>query len=205
MGRRRSHQAGMSLFTSVGDRKYLSTQERARFLDAAAAQPAPTHRTFCAMLHWTGCRPSEARALTIAQVDLESCAIVIRSLKKRGPNKESCFRIVPVPQHFIDVLEEVHGVKAAQTIGGFASRKRLWGFSRTTGWRIVRAAMCAAGLNGAKASAKGLRHAFGVHAALRHVPITRIKVWLGHSKLETTEIYLDVAAPEDRALAERMW
>ena len=62
-----------------------------------------------------------------------------------------------------------------------------------------------AGLVGVKASAKGLRHAYGVQAAMTQVPITRIKTWLGHSSLETTEIYLDVAGAEDRAIAERMW
>ena len=37
------------------------------------------------------------------------------------------------------------------------------------------------------------------------VPETRIRKWLGHESLATTGIYLDVAGPEDRAMAARMW
>ncbi|MDD3444395.1 MAG: hypothetical protein PHS60_03220, partial [Zavarzinia sp.] len=53
--------------------------------------------------------------------------------------------------------------------------------------------------------ARGLRHAYGVHAALASVPETNIKKWLGHAHLATTEIYLDMAPPEERVIARRMW
>ena len=65
--------------------------------------------------------------------------------------------------------------------------------------------MEAAGLAGEKATAKGLRHAYGVHAALSCVPESRIKTWLGHASLATTEIYTAMSPPEDRAAAEKMW
>ena len=65
--------------------------------------------------------------------------------------------------------------------------------------------MKAAGICGVRACAKGLRHTYGVHAALALVPETRIQKWLGHASLTTTEVYLDVALPEERAMAERMW
>lgn len=65
--------------------------------------------------------------------------------------------------------------------------------------------MMAADTTDAKACARGLRHAYGVRAAMTLLPIARIKSWLGHASLETTEIYLDIAGAEDRALAERMW
>jgi len=50
-----------------------------------------------------------------------------------------------------------------------------------------------------------LRHAYGAHAAMTQVPINRIKSWLGHASLDTTEIYLGTAGAEDRQIAERMW
>ena len=57
---------------------------------------------------------------------------------------------------------------------------------------------------GKQASAKGLRHGFAVHA-VSVAPLTLVKKWLGHSRLETTEIYLGVIGLEERAMAKRMW
>ena len=79
----------MQLFDVSGKRLYLTPEERNRF-----AQFASTHaktneaRTFCRTIYYTGCRPSEALALTNNQIDFADQGIVIRSLKKRA-NKES--------------------------------------------------------------------------------------------------------------------
>lgn len=195
---------GMSLFTDEGTRKYLTPSERRRFAAALEAVEDPSARSFCAMLYWTGCRPSEALALTPSAIDLEEQAVIFRSLKKRGELKGRHFRAVPIPGAFAADLDRIHGLERAQGESR-ASARRLWRFGRTTAWRRVHAVMGAAGLTGAKACAKGLRHSYGVTAALSHVPETRIKKWLGHASLATTEIYLDVTGPEDRAFAERMW
>jgi integrase/recombinase XerD len=195
---------GMTLFTGCGERKYLCGSERQRFYEALAVLDRPQDRTFCEMIYWTGCRPSEALALTALNIDLEERMVVIRSLKKRGALKGRHFRPVPIPEPFLATLERVHGVRAMQSEAG-GGHERLWRFSRTTGWKRIRQVMEAARLTGEKATAKGLRHAYGVHAAMTHVPETRIKKWLGHASLSTTEIYLDMAAPEDRVMAERMW
>jgi integrase len=193
----------MSLFTEVGERKYLSGTERQRFYDALCALSDPVERTFCEMIYWTGCRPSEALALTALNIDIDERVVVIRSLKKRGEWKGRHFRPVPVPMEFIERLEAAHDLRGTQAGGD--GNARLWRFSRTTGWKRTKQVMEAAGLAGDKASAKGLRHAYGVHAAMTHVPETRIRKWLGHASLATTGIYLEMAAPEDRAIAERMW
>ncbi len=55
------------------------------------------------------------------------------------------------------------------------------------------------------AKPKSLRHAFGAEAALRKVPLTLIKKWMGHAKLETTEIYTALTGKEERALARLTW
>ncbi len=196
---------GMSLFTDGGERKYLSASERKRFFAALDVLSNPTDRTFCAMLYWTGCRPSEALGLTAMNIDLDEQMVIIRTLKKRGRQKGKHFRPVPVPKDFILELEAAHSIRAAQADKDGGKSLHLWSFSRTTAWHRVRVVMAAAGLSGAKACAKGLRHAYGVHCAMTAIPETRIKKWLGHESLETTGIYLDVAAPEDRAMAARMW
>ena len=70
----------MRLFTPDGDRLYLTSEERRRFLDASALE-SPSERMFCHVLHYTGCRPSEALAISPRHVMVEDAAIVIRSLK----------------------------------------------------------------------------------------------------------------------------
>ena len=195
----------LSLFTGVGERKYLSAQERARFLSAAERLDNPAHHTFCAMLYWTGCRPGEARAMSAVQIDLEARAVIIGTLKKRGREKGRHFRSVPVPDEFLALLDRVHGISALQRGEDPRCFYRLWPYSRTKAWRLVHDVMTGAGITGVRASARGLRHSYGVKAAMTQVPITRIKSWLGHASLETTEIYLDITGAEDRALAERMW
>ncbi|MBR9826676.1 MAG: site-specific integrase [Alphaproteobacteria bacterium] len=201
MPRDSSAYRGMTLFTDVGERKYLNSAERQTFYDCLGILDDPKDRSFCEMIFWTGCRPSEALALTALNIDVAERVVVIRSLKKRGEMKGRHYRPVPVPDEFMERLAMLHGLR------GEAARRdeRLWSFSRTTGWARMKVVMEAAGLHGEKACAKGLRHGYGVHAAVNRVPETRIKKWLGHESLATTEIYLDMAAPEDRHMAERMW
>jgi len=193
----------LSLFTHTGERKYLNGTERVRFLDALPVLSNPKDRTFCEMLYWTGCRPSEALALTATHIDLDEKLVILRSLKKRGDQKGRHFRPVPLPDAFIQRLERVHNIRAVQN--GSRRGKALWSISRTTAWHRVRTVMRAAKITGIKACGRGLRHAYGVHAATHDVPETRIKKWLGHESLETTEVYLDMAGPEDRKIAARMW
>ena len=194
----------ISLYTSGGARKYLCGSERVRFYGALEVLERDCERTFCEMIYWTGCRPSEALDLRAVNIDLEERIVVIRSLKKRGAMKGRHYRPVPVPDHFLARLDRVHGLRAARaTMDG--GEHRLWAFGRTSAWSYMRAVMIAAGLTGAKACSRGLRHSYGVHAAICGVPESRIKSWLGHESLATTAIYLEMAAHEDREIAERMW
>lgn len=195
---------GLTLYTDDGARKYLSPKERSRFYTALSILPDPFARSFCEIIFWTGCRPSEALALTAQNVDLDEGVVVIRSLKKRGDLKGRHFRTIPLPDGFLNTLDALHGLRAAGASSDCRGRP-LWTFGRTTAWRRMRDVMDAAGISGVKACAKGLRHSYGVTAALSRVPETRIKKWLGHASLATTEIYLDMAGPEDRAMAARMW
>jgi integrase len=53
-----------SLYDQNGPRKYLTPAERDAFLKAADEAEVREARTFCATLAYTGCRISEALALT---------------------------------------------------------------------------------------------------------------------------------------------
>src|ERR671915_1445941 len=107
-------QPGMQLYDAEGRRLYFTEDERRAFVTAAAKAPREV-RTFCGVLHATGCRISEALALTPRQVDLSGRVIVFESLKKR---RRGVFRAVPVPPALLDALDLVHGVRVAQRRGG---------------------------------------------------------------------------------------
>jgi site-specific recombinase XerD len=185
---------GWSLRSQAGQRKYLNSDERARFL-VAAQRVSPEVRTFCLTLVYTGCRVSEALNLTGADIELTSGLIAIRSLKKRHV---VAVREIPVPSSLLDELAEVHSLSAMVSY-------RLWPWGRTRGWQAVKRVMNEAGISSLPASPKGLRHAFGVHAVLSGVPLNLIQKWLGHADIATTAIYTNVLGPEERRVAERMW
>lgn len=191
----------MQLYDPSGRRKYVTPAERQAFLGAAEAAPADV-RTFCLTLAYTGCRISEALALTAARVDAGAGVLVIESLKKR---RKGLFRAVPVPSEFLNTLECIHGVAALRAEPDRGTGARLWRWSRTTAWRRVRDVMVAANIEGIAATPKGLRHGFGIKAVTEEVPLNMTQKWLGHSRMATTAIYTEAVGAEERQLAERMW
>ena len=91
-----------SLYTTAGQRKYINAGERPRFIAAAKAYPRQDIGALCLTLTYSGCRISEALALTPACIDFGSGFIAIRSLKKR--NGAVVIREVPVPADLLKPL-----------------------------------------------------------------------------------------------------
>jgi integrase/recombinase XerD len=191
----------MDLYDRNGHRKYLTPDERRDFLKACESAPREV-RTFCGTLAHTGCRISEALALTADRADMKEEVLVFESLKKR---RKGVFRAVPTPPDFLDTLNLVHDLR---TLHGNPDRGRgvaLWDWSRATAWRRVCEVMEAAGVTGLHASPKGLRHGFGVHAVSSDVPLNMVQKWLGHAQLSTTAIYTNAVGAEEKKIAKRMW
>lgn len=187
-----------SLYTASGRRKYLTADERSRFLEGSLACARADQRTLCLTLAYTGCRISEALALTASSVERESGFIAFRTLKKR--RGIVVIREVPVPLELLDVITAVHGIESMDPDA------RLWTLGRSRAWQLVKQIMKAARITpGVHATPKGLRHGFGLHALRSGVPINLVKRWLGHARLETTEIYLQAIGTEEREIAARMW
>lgn len=188
------------LHSPTGARKYLNRYERAEFI--AAAQRFPREeRAFCQVLHATGCRISEALALTGARIDFKNQALVFETLKKR---RRGVFRSVPVSPALLDTLNLVFNLRGMKN-DNLRLSWRLWRWSRATAWRRVRSVMADAEIFGPQASAKGLRHGYGVAAVSKSIPPNLIQRWMGHAQLSTTAIYLDAVGTEERAFAARMW
>jgi len=185
-----------TLYTSGGQRKYLTPAERTRFIAAAMVQPRPPVRTLCLMLAYTGCRISEALDLFAGSIETHDAFVAIRSLKKR--KKTIVIRQVPLPHSVIELINTTH-----RTSG---PTDRLWPWSRSRAWQLVKMVMKQADIAaGLYATPKGLRHGFGVHAIRSGIPINLVQRWMGHASMTTTAIYLDVIGAEERELAQRMW
>lgn len=192
----------MRLYDVAGNRLYLTVEERCRFL-AQAARTSPPIRTFCETLAFTGCRISEALELTPGRVRLDEQQIVLRSLKKR---REDIYRAVPVPADYLDRLNMVHRIRESQRHRKHAE-VTLWPWSRQhASTFIIKGVMADAGIDaGPHRTAKGLRHAFGVNAITRNVPLNMLQKWLGHANIKTTAIYANAIGAEEHAIAARMW
>jgi len=179
------------IFDSVGNRKYLTCAERKEFLCHTRNDHDLRRRAFCLTLYYTGCRVSEALNLDGASIDFSDRTIIFRTLKRR---QVVHFRAIPVPNELVTVLRKI-----------VRGREKVWPYSRTTAWRIVKFRMNQAGIQGTMSSPKGLRHGFAIACLSAKIPLTTVKKWLGHARLETTAIYLDAGGNEERELAKRIW
>lgn len=191
------------LYDAEGRRLYLTAAERDAFLEAAAKADRPI-RTLCSVLYYTGCRISEALALTPPRVDLSGQAITFETLKKR---RRRVYRAVPAPKTLIDTLDMVHGLREAHRRQKTAILETpLWPISRVTAWRQITAVMVAAAIpEGPHRCPKGLRHAYAIHALSKNVPLNMVSKWLGHAQMETTAIYANAVGEEQQAIAAQMW
>lgn len=177
------------VFDKRGQRKYITRDERVRFLAALPSTPGQRY-AFCVLIAYSGCRISEALALGPAHV--EPGLVRFRTLKRRRLH----YRTVPVPEFVTDLL-------SALPLAG--DGERFWQVHRTTAYRWVKRAMAKADVSGLQACPKGLRHGFGIGGAVSGVPQNLMQRWLGHARPDTTAIYMEAVGAEERQIAARMW
>ena len=181
----------MRLYDRRGRRLYLNAMERRAFAQRARSTDAPV-LLLCMVLMHTGCRLSEALALTEDSFQRSSLSVSIVTLKRR---REGIVREVPVP---VELFALAHAVRPA-------SDGHLFTMHRSTAWRHVREVLLGACIKGPQAMPKGLRHGFGVNAIQCGVPLNLLARWMGHASMKTTAIYADATGPEERRIAARMW
>ncbi|MEQ6335775.1 tyrosine-type recombinase/integrase [Sphingobium sp. MK2] len=159
------------VFDDAGRRKYANQRERRRLL-IAADRCRPDIRALVLFLVFSGCRISEALALRVEHFDEEANTVTIRTLKRRRLS----FRCVPIPPDLCRM------VLALPTPSG----SRIWRMHRVTAWRHVKALFDEEQVTGPMACCRGLRHGFGIRAAVNSVPPNIIQKWMGHALLSTT-------------------
>ena len=91
----------MGLYAPHGGHKYLNAAERERFLKIVKAAPLRV-RLFCQVLLWSGCRISEALALTPNAIDLDDRIAMFETLKRR---RKGIVRQVPLPSGLVRELD----------------------------------------------------------------------------------------------------
>lgn len=183
------------MFSLQGQRKYLNWAEREAFFQAVQTCSDKAEKAFCLTLFYTGCRISEALECSGERVDFSEQAIVYRTLKRRDQNH---FRAIPIPDNLLQLLDDL-------VIANDMFAATIWPFSRTTGYRLVKKYMDMAGVVGTKACPKGLRHSYAVACISRNVPITTVQRWMGHARLETTAVYLELIGEDERRQAAKIW
>lgn len=196
---------GDSVFNERGERLFFTGEERRAFIEAAEFERSARAVTFCSLLHYTGCKLTEALQLAPRQIDCDGRAIVLTPRLRDAP------RIIPVPESLIDLLDKVHGVRRARS--GPEADLPLWPYHVNTMTKPVLRVIAAAGIaGGPHATPKGIRYGYLVQAIRERIPLTRIRAWMGHANFDyTASLADDLAqhAPEllgsDRAEAERMW
>ena len=193
------HVPDISLVDHRG-RKYLTHEERERFLAAVRAHHRPNVQTLARTLAMTGCRVSEALGIRAGDVDLAAAELRISTLKRRRAH----WRAVPIPEELVHELDLVHRLRRAQA-SPRGARALLWSITRQTANRQVGELMRRAGIEGPQACPRGLRHSYGIAAVSAGVPLPTLAAVLGHASLNTTAVYTTAIGAEARALVARIW
>ncbi len=192
------------LYDEQGNRKYLTVEERQRYFDnIERALPKTTDRekrTFALLLYYTGCRISEGLATTHKHIDFSAGGVIFKTLKRR----KAVHRFVPLPPHFLTKLDDVHRTKDFLKARS-GTTDPIWTFGRTTAWKAIKAVMNAAEIQGAQATAKGLRHSFVIQHMALGTPDHMIQRWLGWASRDMMEVYGRAVGTEEHQLASKLW
>ena len=186
--------------TNRKGRKFLSSDERKRFIEIVKNDPRPYVQTFALTLAYTGSRISEALALRICDVNINDANIQFLTLKKHSEHR----RTVPIPSQLARDLDLTHVVRTKQ-MRRRRVKEKIWNFSRSTGFRFIRELMEEANISGPHANPKGIRHGYGIAAVEAGIPLPIITEFLGHSSLQTAAVYTTAADLDIRTLLSTMW
>ena len=163
--------------TATKNGRSLTDAERFALLSALDG-----HRgeLFCKLMLYCGLRPSEAQALTWADIDLDVKIINInKSIKPDGsigpPKTNAAYRTIPIPEHFVRTL------KRNSSEGDLFSHNVKW---RQRMWNSIRKQ------TGLTCNLYDLRHTYCTDLEKMGVPINIASRFMGHANINiTAKIY----------------
>ena len=141
------------------------------------------HKCMLSMFYGTGLRLDEMCHLKINCIDSQNAQLKVE--KGKG-NKE---RYTLLPKQLLEDLRTYYRKDRPKTYL-FEGRKTGWPMSNGAMQVAVKNAMVNAGFPKGRYSAHSLRHSFATHLLDSGVDLHSIKVLLGHSRIETTMVYL---------------
>ena len=180
----------------MDDRKHLTSLEVEKLIEAAStSRNAARDRCMLLLMFRHGLRVSEACALKVSQVDIESRVLHVRRLKK-GLSTTHPLR-----------ADEIRAIKGYLKVRGGGNRgvaffhsERGTALSRVTVWRAIKGYGEKAGL-GIAAHPHMLRHACGFALADQGADTRLIQDYLGHRNIQHTVMY----TATNPARFERLW
>jgi len=149
-------------------------------------------RAMLELMYGAGLRVSELTALTLGEVNLRQGAL--RVTGKGGKD-----RILPIgqeAQHWLErYLDQARPdlAKGRPSAPLFLTRRGA-GMSRQLFWHAIKRLAGVAGIDAARVTPHGLRHAFATHLLNHGADLRSLQMLLGHASLSTTQIYTAVAS-----------
>jgi site-specific recombinase XerD len=175
----------------------LSPEEVRRLLDAA---PGLKYRAALSVAYGAGLRASEVVSLKMSDIDSDSERMVIRVEQGKGCKD----RYAMLSEPLLDLLRAwwlAARERGVMLPGGwlFPGQNPVNPLTTRQLNRAFHGAKAAAGID-KPVSLHTLRHCFATHLLEQKVDIRVIQVLLGHSKLDTTARYSQVASTTLRAV-----
>jgi site-specific recombinase XerD len=161
--------------------RWLTEAELHRFEETP--DPNPRNTLAWRLLAWLGLRRNELLDLRCDAVNIEDGVIAVRGTKSRRD------RTLPIPEALV---ESLRAVCQGRDEAAFVLPGDLGGWwSKLSFYTAFRAHARAAGVPGI--TPHTLRHTVATHMSQRGVPLRVIQQWMGHERMDTTSIYLQVA------------
>jgi integrase/recombinase XerD len=197
----------LNLFDEHGQRLFFNLEERLAFIKTADKAVGPT-RTFCHLLHYTGCTLTEAITVTPAQVDFSARTVVFQGTTA---TRLGITRAVPVSDAFLALFDEMHDIRSAQS--GPHANERIWSLDiKSMRDRLGRVIRDAGIKGGPHALPRAIRYGFLVHAIRCGIILTRTERWMGYSAnnylghyVEQLALYQPDLIGDEREDASLMW
>ena len=141
------------------------------------------------LLYSTGIRQAELLALRERDLNVATCELRVTGKRRKQ-------RVLPIPKELVDKMvayrEELNSKGAPPD--SFFEGSRGKPLSKTTLYRIVNKSLT--GANCPKKSPHTLRHTFATSMLNNGADLNTVKEFLGHSRLDTTQIYTHVSFAE---------
>lgn len=184
--------------------KYLTVEEVGDLIEAAHALDTPEGLRLTAMmeiLYATGIRVTELVSLPLSSLmNVEGHAII----RVRGKGDKE--RLIPLTRHAVEAIERyrnVRGCFGAETSSYLFPSRGLQGYlTRQRFHQLIKELAMSVNITPAKVSPHVIRHAFATHLLERGADLISVQKLLGHSSINTTEIYTHLLPENLRDMVE---